>query len=99
MHGHSVEVAVGVQQDVVVLKAKRANDDIDRLANRHPTFAQQPIISRRASRELLVQHPHNRKATQPLLKLVRARIIPRALKNFEEHDIADQNFIWIVKRS
>jgi hypothetical protein len=64
MRVHRFEITVVVQQGVAVLDAIRADDEVDRLADRHPFVPQETIVARYLNRDVRIQYRHDIERSQ-----------------------------------
>ena len=56
-----------------------------------PISLRRTIVSRGARREIAVEEGHDLEAAQTALDARRVKLVPRALKNFEQNEIADKD--------
>ena len=87
---HRREIMVIMQQRAAMLDAEGADDDVGRLADREAQRSQFAIIPGGAAREITVEKWHERISTQSALDALGMSLVPRALKDLEQDEIADQ---------
>ncbi len=90
MRPHRIEIAVIVQQRMAVLDAKRANDQVNGLADRDALSPQGTIIVCRLDRDFRVEHPDNIEVVQLAGDPLSMSLVPCALQDLKQHNIADQ---------
>jgi hypothetical protein len=88
---HRREIAIVMQKRAAAFDAKGADDDVIRFADRYALISQRAIVSRDARREITVEKGYDLEAAQTALDARRVKFIPRALKNFEQNEIADKD--------
>ena len=88
---HGGKIAVVMQQRTAPLDAKRADDDVVRLADRYSHISETTIVPRRARCEIGVEQRHNFEPAQAAFDARRVKVVARALKNFEQNEIADKD--------
>ena len=88
---HRRKIAIVMQQRAATLDAKRADDDVVRLADRYSHISETTIVPRGARREIGVEERHDFEAAQAAFDARRVKVVPRALKNFEQNEIADKD--------
>jgi hypothetical protein len=87
---HRCKIAVIVQQRMTMLDAKGADDDVGCFPDRDAQFSQPAMVPGGASGQMGIQKAHNRVLAQPALNARGMGVIPSALKDFEQDQIADQ---------
>jgi hypothetical protein len=70
--------------------AKRANDDVRGLADRDSKVRQLAIIPGSSRGEISVEKGHNLEPAQTTLDARGMNLVPSALKNFKQNEIADK---------
>src|SRR5258708_6504000 len=87
---HRREIAVIVQQRMAMLDAEGTNDDVGRLANRDTQISEFAIVAGGARGKGGIQERHESISTQSAFDTRRMGLVPCALKDLEQDEIADQ---------
>lgn len=87
---HWREIPVIVQQRVAMLDTEGADDEVGRLADRDAQPPQRTIIPRGVRREIGIQKRHERIPAQSAFDARSMGLIPGALENLEQNEVADQ---------
>ena len=95
---HERKIAVVVQQRAAMLDAKRADDDVRGLPDRYAEFPQFTTVPGGARGQIGIEERHERKPAQFEFDARRMGLVPSALKNFEQDEIADQDWFASGRR-
>src|SRR5260370_41583289 len=87
---HRREIAVIVQQRMAILDAEGTNDNVGRLANRDAQISQLAIVPGGARGKGGIQERHESISAQSAFNARRMGLVPCALKDLEQDEIADQ---------
>ena len=90
MFFHRSEVAVIMQQDVAMLDAESADDDVRGLADGDAQRPQLAIIAGGTGREITIEKRYDRIPAQSALDALSMGFVPGTLKDLEQDKIADQ---------
>jgi hypothetical protein len=99
MMDHRLEIPVSMKQDMTVNDAKRADDQVDRLAYADSVLTHQAKIAGGLNRQLRIEHRFDTELTQVLLDRGGMAFVARALQHLEQNQIADDNILRILDRA
>ncbi len=88
---HRRKIAVIVQQGAATFDAKRSDDDVRCLPDRYAEVSQVAIIASGQRGQFVVEERHKGKLAQSPFDPRRMGLVPGALKNLEQNEIADQD--------
>ena len=91
MCAHRLEIAVVMQENVVTSDAECADDHVDRLPDGDATRPQEPVIAGSLDGDRFVEHRRDGKMPQGALDPGGMSVVPGALQDFEENEIAGQD--------
>lgn len=83
MLGERIEIAIVMEQRVASNEAECAYDHIDGLADRNVACSEEPEVPGRLKRDALVEHWHDRIATQVALDPGGMRLVTRSPEHLE----------------
>ena len=86
-----------MQQDMAARQAKRPDDQVNGLADRHAPVAQGPIVAGGANSEVFVEHSFDPELAESGLEPRGVRLAPRALQHLEQDEVSDQNIIGVLQ--
>jgi hypothetical protein len=89
---HGRKVTVIVEQGMTMLDAEGPDDEIGGLADRNTQFPQLAIVPCGVGGQFSVQELHDSIRTQSAFDAQGVSLIPGALENFEQDEIADQQW-------
>lgn len=81
---HRIEVAIVVQQGVMVRDAEGGDDEVGGFADGNAEGAQRAVMLRRLHRQIRAQQRHHRVLAQRLFDPHSLGFVPRTLQHFQQ---------------